>query len=271
MIQGEGYSFDIDRLVVANSDIVDAEPRRRRQLNANAFTGHMQNMMFGPLNVFELIQRTQVAGAELPDGIATVFSTGELTNVSKPIPLYPVTFKPHAVAYVSLPSFDARQSNGSLRVMFRTVQQNALLLYNDGTAPDFLAVRLIGGRLRLSANDGGGSVELVHPAVELCDNRWHVVDVRQLSAKSFSLAVDGESSVLNLTTKMNTFDLTGPLYVGGLPDRLRDSDSPHAALRDVPSYSGCVGTVTISDVIVDVMLNVSEASSASVVPGCHSE
>jgi len=237
----------------------------------------MQSMKFGQLNVFELIQQQHLNGGdqgELPQGVATVFNTGELSDAEKPIPLHPVTFKSHTTSSVRLPTINTQHSNGSLQMMFRTVEPDALLFFDEGTAPDFMAAELDGGRLRLSANDGGGSVTIVHPKAELNDNTWHLVEVRQTSAKSLSLWIDGTRSAdLIMTSKMNTFDLIGPLYVGSLPDSVADVDVPPQTGRTTMhrSYVGCLATVNVDGTLHDVMQHVTMSLAAFVVPGCHSE
>lgn len=271
VIPGEGYSFDIDRIAVASNGTDDH--RQRRDVISNmAFTGHMQNMVFGGLKLFELVQRQQSSGgSELPDGVASVFNSGELTAAEKPIPLHPVTFKSFSASYALLPTIDTQHSNGSLHIMFRTTHPDAFLFFNDGTPPDFMAVEMINGRLRLSANNGGGHVEVYHPTVGLNDNAWHFVAVRQISARTFSFTIDEvRSKDLNLTAKVNTFDLIGPLYVGGLPDDVVDPDNPLSKTIVSRSFSGCLASVTIDAKLYDIMEHTAD-STAFIVPGCHSK
>lgn len=271
VIPGEGYSFDIDRIAVANNGTDDL--RQRRDVTSNmAFTGHMQNMVFGGLKLFELVQRQQSnGGSELPDGVASVYNSGELTVAEKPIPLHPVTFKSLSLPYASLPTMNTHQSNGSIQVMFRTARPDALLFFNDGTPPDFMALELIKGRMRLSANNGGGNVTVLHPKVGLNDNTWHLVAVRQIDANKFNFTIDDvQSQDLNLTAKSNTFDLIGPLYVGGLPENVFDPESPLGKAIVKRSFSGCLASVTVDAKLYDVMQYAAE-SSGLIVPGCHSK
>lgn len=271
IIPGEGFSFDIDRISIANGGTDDHRQRRQVTSSYAGYTGHVRNVIIDDLKLLEIIQQHRADGVELPPGVASVFNTGELTDVEKPIPLNPVTFKSHRSASLPLRSVNAEHSNGSLQVMFRTVEADSLLFFNDGVVPDFLAAELIGGQLWLSANDGGGHVTIGHPKTALDDNAWHLVVVEQLTAKSFRLTVDGvRSDDLHLTTKMNTLDLTGPLFVGGVPDSVAGLDSPHGTTLSQRTYTGCLASVTVDGVLLDVAQHILE-SPAMVVPGCHSE
>lgn len=137
---GEGYTLDIDQLFVARESSVDA-PKR-------AFVGHIQNFMFGPHNVFELL------GVNQPPGM-TIENTGEITPMEIPIPLDPVMLRPYSDAFVALGT--PATYNVTLSFMFRTSEPRGLLLFRAGLEKDFLGLELVNGQLHVASDEGSGA------------------------------------------------------------------------------------------------------------------
>lgn len=140
---GEGYTLDIDQLVVGRESSVD-DP-------ADAFVGHMQNFVYGSVNVFELLERNDTTTGT---GMA-IENTGEATYVEVPIPLDPVTFRLYSDAYAVLEV--PLVYTATLSFMLRTSQSEGLILYRPGLERDFFAVDMVDGRLRIVTDDGTGT------------------------------------------------------------------------------------------------------------------
>ena len=83
--------------------------------------------------------------------------------------------------YIGLPQMKVYNSI-NIRFLFRTFEQNGLLLYNPGKASDFIAVELVNGRLHYTLNLGYGAITIKDTAPErLSDNKWHQVRIMRVS------------------------------------------------------------------------------------------
>ena len=108
----------------------------------------MQNFMFGPYNVFELL------GANQPPGM-TVESTGEITPTEIPIPLDPVMLRLYSDAFVAFGT--PATYNVTLSLMFKTTEPYGLLMFRAGLEKDFLGLELVNGQLHVASDEGSGT------------------------------------------------------------------------------------------------------------------
>jgi Laminin G domain len=138
-------------------------------------------------------------------------------------------------------------------------------------AGDFFVVELInGGQLRMAADDGGGIRSVVSRSPSLSDGAWHSIDIVQTGAKTFAMRVDRKfSDVLTMVTSRNTLDLTGQLYVGGVPTSMRARLSDGVFSKST-AFSGCMASMVVNGRLFDLLNDVSYVSS-SVTRGCTSK
>jgi len=84
---------------------------------------------------------------------------------------------------------------GSLvKFQLKTQIREGIVLYNTGppAKPDFVAVELVEGHVRVSMDHGAGIIDVFSDA-SVNDGLWHKAEVR-LTANSVDLSIDGRSS-----------------------------------------------------------------------------
>ncbi|KAJ8404732.1 hypothetical protein AAFF_G00335950 [Aldrovandia affinis] len=96
------------------------------------------------------------------------------------------------LSFMEFPSLDPR--NNIISLELATVRQNSLLLYNHGgpSSPEFLALEIVGGKVRLSFDLGSGVVR-VETAKMVADGSFHRITT-QRTGKVASLQVDSCSA-----------------------------------------------------------------------------
>ena len=153
--------------------------------------------------------------------------------------------------------------------MMKTSDGNGLLLYNEGSGGDFFAVELVNGALQVSANDGSGARVAKTTGASLADSRWHIIEIKQTSERSFSVTVDGKSDPsLLFQTSRNTLDLVSFLYFGGVPVAMQNRLP--SSIASSKGFSGCLATVVINGKLYD-LLNDDFQTSQYVTSGCTGE
>ena len=111
-----------------------------------------------------------------------------------------------ADAYVTFAS--AMSKSGSLlQFQLKTQIREGVVLYNTGppAKPDFVAVELVEGHVRVSMDHGAGVVD-VFSDVSVNDGLWHRTEVR-LTANSLDLSIDGRSSNVIRSSTVDTGDV----------------------------------------------------------------
>jgi len=104
---------------------------------------------------------------------------------------------------------------------------------------------------------------------ELNNNDWHVVSVTQPHPKRLHILLDQtESTTITFPNSSQSLDLTGHLYVGGIPEVLKENMSSAVASR--VSFAGCLASVFIDGQLVNLMTD-SINPSGLVTPGCTGE
>lgn len=121
----------------------------------------------------------------------------------------------------------------------------------------------------MGADNGGGPRAIISRSPSLCDSRWHKIDVFQTSPRSFSMQVDNQyPETLTLVMSRNTLDLTGELFIGGVPASLR-SRLPSNVMSRSMGFSGCMSSMVVNEKLIDTMTD-ARILSPSVTPGCTS-
>ena len=96
-------------------------------------------------------------------------------------------------SYVTFAS--AMSKTGSLiKFQLKTQTREGIVLYNTGppAKPDFVAVELVEGHVRVSMDHGTGVID-VFSDISVNDGLWHKAELR-LTANSVDLSIDGRSS-----------------------------------------------------------------------------
>ncbi|XP_062236101.1 laminin subunit alpha-1 [Platichthys flesus] len=206
-------------------------------------------------------------GAVLPDD-QDVEPTPDPTHVYEATPTYLNALTPGALTCVSEaePSFlssaaqfgSSRHSHMtfvinpntvrksvSVRLSVRSRTVNGLIvLLSDSKHTDFIVVRLMGGRLMMSADLGKGPASLTS-SVAINDGDWHTVSA-EVSRRSVSLSVDG-SSPESVTVKGNQLDVDNTLYLGGVPHAYSSR-----RINVSSSLQGCIRSVSLNGAMLDL-------------------
>ena len=245
-LQGEGYTLDMDKILVA----WDGEE--------DPYLGHMQNLYFDHLKIFEYIYP-----GSPPPGI-NVNSTVNGTDTPRPLPIYPITYRSLHNTYVGLPTLQV-YGDMELQFLFKTRMQNALLFYSEGSGQDFMAMELVNGVPHFIVNDGSG-VEIRSLGLgNLHDNRWHVMQVEQVGPHSFDITVDNMKETINLRRTLNRIELVGPLYVGGVPES-KVPNMPHYIQSH--GFVGCLSTFKVNGQLKNLWRDAISKTTATLSQGC---
>ncbi|XP_055346418.1 chondroitin sulfate proteoglycan 4-like [Paramacrobiotus metropolitanus] len=148
--------------------------------------------------------------------------------------------------FVTFPTLPIRQ-NGSVQLDVKTIATEAVLLYNGGSPsqPDFLALDIYQGRVRLQVEKGNGPV-LLESEQKISDGHWHNISC-QLTTAHAALSVDGKTVTFSPRSSMKRYlDLDGSLFVGGV-DETRRQRLRQQGLYD-RSFLGCIKDLRINDV-----------------------
>ena len=119
------------------------------------------------------------------------------------------------------------KTGSTLRFQLKTLSREALLLYSSGppAKPDFAAVELVEGHLRVSTDSGsgggGGAVDIFSEQA-VHDGQWHKVELH-LAAGAVEMTIDGRtvsSSSNQLSGSSSSgkryLELSGQIYLGGI-------------------------------------------------------
>uniref|UniRef100_A0A3Q3VYH9 Laminin G domain-containing protein n=1 Tax=Mola mola TaxID=94237 RepID=A0A3Q3VYH9_MOLML len=137
----------------------------------------------------------------------------------------------------------------SVRLSVRSQALDGLIiLLADSKQMDFIVIKLMGGRLMMSADLGKGP-SAITSSVTVNDGEWHTVSgntIAEVSRRVLSLTVDG-SRPDSVSVKGNQLDVESTVYLGGLP-------SSHTARRInvSSSFPGCVRSVSLNGAMFDV-------------------
>ncbi|XP_075537464.1 chondroitin sulfate proteoglycan 4-like [Dermacentor variabilis] len=152
-----------------------------------------------------------------------------------------------ADAYLALPKMNAR-TGGSLAMEVRTQAPFALVAYCAGppSKDDFVALEVIDGHPMASLNQGNGVVTLRSEA-SVNDGRWHRLSL-QFGSSHVELSVDGSVESLRTGLGRNQFfDLSGPLFLGGLDVSAQSRAVLQHGLQSETSLRGCLRHTRVND------------------------
>ncbi|XP_071340289.1 laminin subunit alpha-1 [Trachinotus anak] len=179
----------------------------------------------------------------------SALTPGALTCVSEAEP----SFLPSAVEFGSskhshmtfIINPNTVRKSVSVRLLVRSRALDGLiLLLSDSKHMDFIVLRLMGGRLMMSADLGKGPASITS-TVTINDGEWHTVSA-EVSRRLVSVTVDS-SSPDSVTVKGNQLDVDNRLYLGGLPHT-------HSTKRInvSSSFSGCIRSVSLNGAMLDL-------------------
>uniref|UniRef100_T1L145 Laminin G domain-containing protein n=2 Tax=Tetranychus urticae TaxID=32264 RepID=T1L145_TETUR len=180
----------------------------------------------------------------------------------------PITFKSRRT-YIGLPQLKA-YSTMALYFQFKTTLPNGLILYNGGKDEDFIAIELVAGQLHYTFNMGDGQRRLKSSTrYSLNDGQWHSVAVGRPSLGQHTLMVDDMVSSFTNNGPNLHLDLTGLLYLGGLPSDAY-STLPSLVVSS-HGFEGCLASLDFNGETIDPTGTDAVVRSTLVSKGCSGE
>ncbi len=211
------------------------------------FRGCMKNVLFNRHNILDVAR-----GTVDPLGVYEV--SWECSREFGATSDQPITFLQNT-SFIAFPAVSMR-NDGRFAFDFRTKNPTALLLYTAGhslTNPDFLALELVGGYVKVTLDKGSGNISFLSDRMTN-DGLWHQVEL-VLHSNSVTLSVDGhrkaEQSTVN-RGRASFLDLYGNVFVGGVNvitrsrvvrSKLESLAGPNAAAG---SFIGCIQNFRIN-------------------------
>ncbi|XP_029340859.1 LOW QUALITY PROTEIN: chondroitin sulfate proteoglycan 4-like [Mus caroli] len=146
-------------------------------------------------------------------------------------------------SYVTFPEWKVH-GEGFLRFALQTRTLQALLLFQSGRGRDFVALEIHEGLLKAHIGRGGTKTQLSSFSL-VSDNKWHIVQLR-VTGRHVNIMVDEHRERAGLPLQSQAFVSEGPLFVGGLDDRMWETvrglevvSMPGKSVRGM-SLKGCL-------------------------------
>lgn len=152
-------------------------------------------------------------------------------------------------AYVSLPPWTAQQE-WVFECSIHTSANDGIILYNSARQGDFVALEIQEGLLVAVVGRSESKIELLSLTF-INDKKWHYVKL-YFTAKSLQLTVDEETVKSSIAARSKSFQLKGPMFVGGVDDSRR-SELRKIGLVSVSgkrvrggSFKGCLRDIKVN-------------------------
>ncbi|XP_053386148.1 uncharacterized protein LOC123539409 isoform X3 [Mercenaria mercenaria] len=247
VIGGENYQLFIDEIKFGAVGSTGS-------LKANDYIGYMQNFIYDDQELFSQLKEQ---------------NSNSKWIINMPIDELPLlTYKPVTLTtsetYFQLPTlYESR----TMKIMFKfkTRESNGLILYHTGEGNDVIAIELSNGQVRLAFNLGGRNMFTVVPTKMLNDNMWHTVIV-SLRNGQFSVRADNENIDVTTSDGDRRLDLSGSLYIGGLPASMFSSPKVDNLIESKKGFRGCLASMDLNGAVPDLLRFANDRQS--VLNGC---
>ena len=164
-----------------------------------------------------------------------------------------------ADSFVSFGGTGIAKTGSTVRFQLKSQSRDCVLLYSSGppAKPDFAAVELVEGHLRVSLDAGGGSAVDLFSDSAVNDGLWHQVELK-LAAGSVELKIDGRSSssssssirdsgFLTSSPSNKYLELSGQIYLGGV-ESVRQTRALAQGVRTAnSSLRGCIRRLELDE------------------------
>lgn len=158
-----------------------------------------------------------------------------------------------ADSYVTFGGTGIAKTGSSIRFQLKTQTRDCVLLYSSGppAKPDFAAVELVEGHLRVSLDAGGGSAVDLFSDQAVNDGLWHQVELH-LAAGIVELKIDGRSSSSSSSSSIRDsgfltaapsnkyLELSGQIYLGGVETSRHGRALAQGVRTANTSLRGCI-------------------------------
>ncbi|XP_063312466.1 chondroitin sulfate proteoglycan 4-like [Pelobates fuscus] len=174
-------------------------------------------------------------------------------------------------SYIAFPSWNVGEG-GIWECLLQTSIGRGLLLYHTGKNGYFVSLEVQDWIVKARIGKGKNAVHL-SSIKTITENKWHSLKLK-ITENHLHLTVDQESAKALLASPLNTNQLNGSLYVGGVDDASR----PHIISLGLPavsgkhakggSFKGCMKNIRINSVKYGLK---HVLSSKDISPGCKTE
>lgn len=155
-------------------------------------------------------------------------------------------------SFISLPAWDVAQEGVFECEVHPSVREaDGVVLYSSGNEGAFVALQIQAGHLVATVGKGKSSKILMRSLSHLYSNlTWYPVKLH-LMPHGVQLNVGEEIITSNLTLELQSIQLKGPLYLGGLSEQAR-GEARRAGLLSTPpegqlgSFKGCLREIKIN-------------------------
>lgn len=132
---------------------------------------------------------------------------------------------------------------------FKTKEDSGIILYSKGTGNKFIAIEMVDGYINFVFNNGYGIQRVVMSTPERVNNNaWHMFEVREFTEggkRFYRVMVDSKSDSIAIPNDQK-LDLTGYLYIGGLPAAMFRDTSVISNIKSRHGFVGCLASVDLN-------------------------
>ncbi|XP_037868399.1 chondroitin sulfate proteoglycan 4 [Bombyx mori] len=145
-------------------------------------------------------------------------------------------------AYLILPKINSR-AGGRWQIEFKTIAQNAIVLYNAGGGrSDFLAVEILEGAVRVKMACG----QILH-TMRVNDGQWHKLHLL-FNPSLIELSVDNIAMSTRIESGGTRYlDLSDSFYLGGIENEKRQRAFAKGIKAADSSIMGCIKPIEVDD------------------------
>jgi len=142
---------------------------------------------------------------------------------------------------------------------------HGILLYQG--LEQHVAVEVFLGRIRVSFDIGNYPGSTMFSYKQINDGDFHTVELLMMGKNLTMRIDDGIATTIINEGEREYMDSSQPLYIGGLPDEVKDSALKKWHIRKTTSVIGCLKRMTINNRVVDFSTRTG-VQQYKVVPGC---
>uniref|UniRef100_A0A672Z8C2 Laminin G domain-containing protein n=1 Tax=Sphaeramia orbicularis TaxID=375764 RepID=A0A672Z8C2_9TELE len=218
------------------------------QSNSTGFRGCMDEVVFNEHNLLSNLRAYSGYKSvhEVTMGCSLQFSATEED---------PVSFF-SSKAFMSLPVWEVPQEGVfECELQPSTKEADGLVLFSSGSQGGFVAIEIRDGYLVATVGNGEGSKTELHSLSHLHSNpSWYPIQLHLLPRR-VQLKVGAEMIRANLSVELQSIQMKGPLFLGGLDEQAR-GEARRAGLLSAPpegqlargggSFKGCLREIRVN-------------------------
>ncbi|XP_038629666.1 neurexin 3a isoform X5 [Scyliorhinus canicula] len=138
-------------------------------------------------------------------------------------------------------------TRSDLSFQFKTGLSRALLLYlDDGGYCDFLQLALEGGKVQLKFSIDCYEASIRMESRQVDDSKWHFLMVSRNNLRTV-LVLDGDTRSAQVKPQRQYMKIASDLFVGGLPQDIRESALTSTTVRSEPPFRGFIEDLKYGD------------------------